>query len=431
MAGFSLVEMAVVTLLIGIFLTMGLSAFRASQGAQAVSRTQTRENDIKDALIAYIRRNNRLPCADTDFSAPDGIENRATAGDPTTACATSPSNARFGIVPYVTLGLARDAAVDGWGNFFSYQVSNSFPNEVFNPGYTIPPYYNSPIAAPYRDWTLSANLRSGSTGELTIKDRNASGAAITVASNVVAVVVSYGANGFGAYTVSGTRNTLPGSATDEYQNTNVGGGTTYFRRTQTTDDAAPGGAFDDHVMFLTADDLLGPLIREGTIKSPAAQLTETFTKIENAIGAWAAGSVGYATYGGSSCNAWGSWPRCRVIPYADFYNGNGYMNGNSCASPAVYDGGVPYNDLGLSASDLLDPWGRPIRYTISASLPVWGCGSGLTSSGVGIGSTSPAGAATAYTLMSFGPDRAPGGNDDLSVSVTVTDLRSGLTGLLP
>jgi len=82
-AGFSLVEMAVVTLLIGIFLTMGLSAFRASQGAQAVSRTQTRENDIKDALIAYIRRNNRLPCADTDFTAPDGIENRATAGDPT------------------------------------------------------------------------------------------------------------------------------------------------------------------------------------------------------------------------------------------------------------------------------------------------------------------------------------------------------------
>ena len=55
-AGFSLVEMAVVTLLIGIFLTMGLSAFRATQEATAVSQTQTRENAIKDALIAYIRR---------------------------------------------------------------------------------------------------------------------------------------------------------------------------------------------------------------------------------------------------------------------------------------------------------------------------------------------------------------------------------------
>lgn len=419
-AGFSLVEMAVVTLLIGIFLTMGLSAFRATQEATAVSQTQTRENAIKDALIAYIRRNGRLPCADTDFTAPDGIENRSgTTGtppvpDPTTACATSPSNARFGIVPYVTLGLARDAAVDGWGNFFGYQVSNAVTSSAFNPG---TPIYNTPIPSTNTDWTLSANLRSGNTGELTVDDRNAAGSVVALTTSAVAVVVSYGPNGFGAYTVSGTRNTLPASSTDEYQNTNAGGGTTYFRRTRTTDDAAAGGAFDDYVMYLSADDLLGPLFKDGTLKPPAAQLADTFSRIENAIGNYAVANG--SNYGSSSCTSWGSNPRCRLIPYVDYYYGNGILNSG------YYDGGVPWANLSLTANDVLDPWGRPLRYTILYAPLAQNVSQG------GIGSNFPPGYLSAYSLTSFGPDRQPGGGDDLSVTVTVTDLRNGLTGVMP
>lgn len=422
-AGFSLVEMAVVTLLIGIFLTMGLSAFRATQEASAVTQTQTRENAIKDALIAYIRRNGRLPCADTDFTAPDGIENRSgTTGtppvpDPTTACATSPANARFGIVPYVTLGLARDAAVDGWGNFFSYQVSNAFPNEAFVPsGYGITSY-NSPIPAPYRDWTLSANLRSGNTGELTIDTRNAAGSVVALTTSAVAVVVSYGPNGFGGYTVSGTRNTLPASTTDEYKDTNAGGGTTYFSRARTSDDAAPGGAFDDYVMYLSADDLLGPLFKDGSLKAPAAQLADTFRKVENAIGQFAINTASsYGTSGGSHCTVSGASPKCRLIPYADFYYGDGnYLN-----SP-LPDGGIPWANLpGLTLADTWDPWGRPIRFAVDTA--------SLTTNG--IDSVMPGGSLPAYTLTSFGPDRTSGTGDDVSMTVSVDDLRNSL-GVLP
>ncbi|HZD52464.1 MAG TPA: hypothetical protein VE175_05415, partial [Woeseiaceae bacterium] len=165
-----------VTLLVGIFLTMGLAAFRASQDAQALSTTIAKQNALKDALVGYLRRNGHLPCADVDFAAPDGIENR-TGGttavpDPATPCASATSNARFGIVPYATLGLARDAAVDGWGNFFSYQVSNTVSSDAFNPG---TPSYNAPIPGTYQDWTLTANLRSGNTGELTVNDRDSAG----------------------------------------------------------------------------------------------------------------------------------------------------------------------------------------------------------------------------------------------------------------
>ena len=110
--GFSLVELSVVVLVIGIVLTMGIGAWTANLENQAHAATAQRQAAIKEALTGYLRRNNRLPCPDTDFTAPDGVENRTTTGDPATAC-----SAAFGILPYTTLGLARDAARDGWGNF--------------------------------------------------------------------------------------------------------------------------------------------------------------------------------------------------------------------------------------------------------------------------------------------------------------------------
>ena len=402
--------MAVVTLLVGIFLTMGLAAFKASQDAQALSQTLSKQTAIKDALVGYLRRSGRLPCADVDFTAPDGVENRSTAGDPTTACATTPSNARFGLVPYATLGLARDAALDGWGNFFSYQVSNASPTEDFNPG---TPSYNTPIPAPYRDWTLTANLRSGNIGELTVNDRDATGTVFAAATNVVAVVVSHGPNGFGAYTIAGTRNILPGGA-DELENTNGGTDTVFIRRVGTTNDAAVGGSFDDRVMFLTTDDLFGPLFKDGSRKPPTAQLADTFQKIKNAIGQFALANP--SSYNNSSCSSTGSGTKCRLIPSADYYYGDGYQNGG------LYDGGVPWaNFTGTILSDSFDPWGRPLRYTINTA--------SLISNG--IGSASPSGVSFAYTLTSFGPDRASGTSDDLSTTVTVADLRNGLGGALP
>src|SRR5688500_14370425 len=120
--GFSLVELSVVVLIIGIIITMGIGTWTANLENQAHAATAQRKLAIKDALTGYLRRNNRLPCPDADFTAFDGLENRATPGNPATAC-----SAAFGILPYVTLGLSRDAVRDGWGNFFSYHVSNN-PN---------------------------------------------------------------------------------------------------------------------------------------------------------------------------------------------------------------------------------------------------------------------------------------------------------------
>jgi prepilin-type N-terminal cleavage/methylation domain-containing protein len=395
--GFSLVELSVVILIIGIVMTMGIGAWTANLENQALAATAQRQTAIRDALAGYLRRNGRLPCPDNDFTAPDGIENRTTANDPTTACAT-----RFGILPYVTLGLARDAVRDGWGNFFSYHVSNTANTSAASGNWSA----NS-------DWTTSANFRPGNTGTITVNERN--GAAVTtLATNAVAVIVSHGRNGFGAYSIGGTRSTLPAAGTDELDNTNGTADTTYFRRDATTSDAATGGAFDDQVMFLTANDLLEPLFRDGSLRAPASSANDALQRIKMALIGQAMGNL--SNYGGSGCSSWGSTPRCRLVIPADIANGTSEA-GNT-------DGLLPYLELGLTQAEALDPWGMRYRYQPDSTAI-------STGSGGGIASGSPSASTVAMTIFSQGPNRADGGGDDISITVTVAELRAHMGSLLP
>ena len=234
--GFTLAEMAIVVLLIGIMMTMGLGVLKAQTDSAAYSVTNKKQTAIKEALVAYLRANWRLPCPDTNFVGgtaplvPDGQENRV--GAVTTAC-----TANFGVVPYVTLGLPPEMALDGWNNFMSYHVST----------------------AP--DWSLTASFNPAAVGSITLN----SAPATPLTTNAVAVVVSHGRNGNGAYTTKGSRNLAPTTA-DELENANVAANLIYFKREFTDVPAAVGGAFDDVVMYLQADDLLTPLRNDGSLK---------------------------------------------------------------------------------------------------------------------------------------------------------------------
>ena len=398
--GFSLVELSIVVLVIGIVLTMGIGAWTANLENQAHAATAQRQAAIKEALTGYLRRNSRLPCPDTDFTAPDGVENRTTAGDPTTAC-----SAAFGILPYTTLSLARDAARDGWGSFFSYHVSNAnitaIPNGNWNAN---------------TDWSRSAWFRTGNTGLITVNARN--GVTLTtIANNAVAVVVSHGRNGLGAYTIGGTRNTLPTAGTDEENNAN--GDTTYYRRDPTTDDAATGGPFDDQVLILTDGDLLEPLFRDGSLRAPAALVNDSLQRIKLALIGQA---MGYSsTYGGSNCTSAPDTVKCRVIMSAD--NADGYGSNDIGNNNDL----VPYKDIGLSLSEALDPWGLRYRYKPNSLVIQPNVHS------YGIGSNSPTGNTIAMQIYSQGPNRTDeaGLGDDISISVSVSEVRGYLGHLLP
>ena len=373
-AGFSLVELAVVTLIIGIFLTLGLSAMNAARENVALSSTNAKQAAIKEALIGYLRRNSRLPCPDTDTTVPDGTENRTTPGNPATACWGTIGNA-FGILPYVTLGLARDAAQDGWGNFFSYHVSNTVTST---------------------DWTLTANFRTGNSGNLNVKTRTA-GVSSDLSTTIVAVVISHGPNGLGGYSIGGTRNAMPTGA-DELENTNGTADRIFYYRDATTDDAATGGPFDDIVIYLTADDLLNPLYKDGSFKPPATVINEAFTKIKLQIAGYAMSTS--SSNGTGTCNAVAS-PRCRLIPWAD-------SNNNGTANAGTNTGNVPWTPLGLTQADVTDPYGTLYTYTVNTT---------VATTTTGFSSTGPAAitAATAALVLTA--------SNGTTTTITVGELR--------
>lgn len=358
--GFSLVEMTIVVVLMGIMMTLGIAAFDAQLSSAALSSTKRKQEIIKDALIGYLRDYKRLPCPDTTAlgaAPPTGQETRQTAGVPTTVCASY-----WGTVPYTTLGLTRDVAIDGFGNIYSYFVSSA-----------------QSIAEP--DWTLTQNTAAvpgfsvGNPGRFGITDN---GLATTLSANLaVAVIVSHGKNGFGAYTTKGTRNDQPTAGTEERTNAPDAAAPPGPWNLVTTTTTAPtlpdpgiaelvsrdrSDTFDDIVLAIRPNDLLQPLIRDGAVKSTEAQVQESLLAVKESAIAQLLG------------------------------------NTTPCTPMAITN--IP-----------IDPWGQTINYSIVSATQ-------LTA-------TTPAGTA-AFRVWSSGPNRVSnGGVGDDRVLPTGLDVTFG------
>ncbi len=250
-----------VMVIMGIFITLGLAAFSAQMNSAAASATRKKQEIIQEALIAYLRDYKRLPCPETTAlggGQPTGIESRQTAGDPTTLCASF-----WGTVPFATLGLSKEIAMDGYDNFYTYFVSNSAVN-------TDP------------DWTLTRNATGtvpgfsvGNPGRIAVTEN---GTVPNLFTQLAAVVlVSHGKNGEGAYASKGTRIAYPPTSADEVSNTPAVAATpaawpapplfvpiiSLVKRDATD-------TFDDVVLVLKPNDLITPLIKDGSQKSAAA-----------------------------------------------------------------------------------------------------------------------------------------------------------------
>lgn len=401
-AGFSLVELAVVVLIVSILLTMGLAAFSVQVDTAALSATQRRQDAIKDALIAYLRKNARLPCPETTGlagggSSPTGRENRTNVGPPDPS---SPCTSFVGTLPWLDLGLTKDNALDGYGNYFSYFVATA-------------------AADGDPDWTRTSNLAatvtgfsSGAPGRFAITHNGQqTGVGPTLyplPSLAAVVIVSHGKNGFGAITEKGTRiidsadaselaNQPPTAATSappwspqssspiDYNA--LGMRFPAVTATLVTGSTIAGGTFDDVVFVLRPDDLLGPIIKDGAMKSAQAVISEQFAKIRTALASYAFSS---GSHGTSACTTPAAPPYCRVLPPSPLASGT----------------------AGLTVTDITDPWGSPFLYTpIIATSPALGVGLTNLTSG------------NAYTLASDGADKAQGTPDDISVTVTAVELR--------
>jgi prepilin-type N-terminal cleavage/methylation domain-containing protein len=248
--GFTLIELAVVLLIVVVLLTLGAGVVNLASENSSFSQTRRKQEAVKDALIAYLGKNKRLPCPDLPAAPGNtpglGDDNRTTAGDPTSPCSVD-----AGVLPYIELGIPRDFALDGWENFFTYRVTVDAADLSLD-------WARTPITsfAPGKPGKLDVSMRSPATSAVLTPLTSAP-------DHAVAVVVSHGKNGLGAWTSQGTRNILPTGA-DELANANATG---VFIQRDVSDVNVSAGPFDDLVIYLRPSDLITPLVRDGSMRS--------------------------------------------------------------------------------------------------------------------------------------------------------------------
>ncbi len=122
-AGFTLIEIAVVLLIISILVTIVAVPLATQLDQQKTLDTQRQLEQIKEAIYGFAMANGRLPCPATTASA--GLERFCTnasggCGTPTTVQTHGRCVTTVGLVPAATLGLAPiDAngfSVDAWAD---------------------------------------------------------------------------------------------------------------------------------------------------------------------------------------------------------------------------------------------------------------------------------------------------------------------------
>ena len=294
--GFTLTEIAIVMLILGLALAAILSPVsRLFQGAQ-LSSNQEKLESMREALLAFASINARLPCPDRTG---DGIEDGRAAGDPPSfGCA---GNLYEGFLPWATLGVQQ---TDYWGTRWRYRVSAEFTRRGNDPAWTCGPVAGqnllgaalagcTPGGAPAGCTTSAANPNSctfeiGDSGDVPVRDGQASrpgsvflmNPTLAPPTGAVAVILSHGPNLLGGTNQSGVNYAVPAGGTDEALNAPALGaiatgarpaGSSFIVRTPL--DGAPAGCndgaavtlcnFDDQVAFLGASTLIGRITQSG------------------------------------------------------------------------------------------------------------------------------------------------------------------------
>jgi prepilin-type N-terminal cleavage/methylation domain-containing protein len=119
--GFTLIEMAVVLVIVGLLLGGMLVPLSTQMETDRRKETVATLESIREALIGYAVINGSLPCQDTNN---DGLPGPG-------ACLTGANQRNVGGLPYATLGVSR---TDAWGNTWTYAVNGAYTQAL-----TLPP----------------------------------------------------------------------------------------------------------------------------------------------------------------------------------------------------------------------------------------------------------------------------------------------------
>lgn len=158
--GFTLLEMAVVMVILGLLLGGILMPLSTQMEKQNRDETQNILEEIQEALIGYTMANGRLPCPDTDD---DGIIDMGS----------SCSNVQ-GTIPWVDLGVGKN---DAWGQPFTYRVTGDFADNADGTGCGTA--------------TAGVSFSLCSDADINVLDASSGN---PVANQIPAIVISHGSN---------------------------------------------------------------------------------------------------------------------------------------------------------------------------------------------------------------------------------------------
>lgn len=215
-AGFSLIELSLVLVIISMVLGFGLSYAAKKTDFDRIQETKQKLKLIEKAVYKHVMAKRYIPCPsypETGEDQNDFGRGQSDAGDPS-LCAQSPSflglrsgNMVWGVVPTSTLEISDDLAYDAWGRFFSYIITEHCnANELLHPTLNF----------------ASANAcGGGGSPGMIIKDASGS----TIMSDAVLVIMSHGKNGYGTFVGHGTSFRLPSPtvivSADEQENSHL------------------------------------------------------------------------------------------------------------------------------------------------------------------------------------------------------------------
>jgi prepilin-type N-terminal cleavage/methylation domain-containing protein len=236
--GFSLIEAAVVLAIVGLLLSSTLFTLAAQVEGRSRSDTQRRLEDARELLLSFALVNGRLPCP--------GLTSGEEAGGGAAPCASGYG----GFLPARTIGFqptdAEGFALDAWGNRIRYAVSST----QWGPA---PARFTRQhaSAAPWSMGQKPADLVvcSASPAVATALgcDPNTS---MTNQNTVVAIVFSTGRNGG------------PPRGANEARNLDANA---LFVSRPPDPPGAPGGEFDDLLVWIPVGLLYGRMVAAGVL----------------------------------------------------------------------------------------------------------------------------------------------------------------------
>jgi prepilin-type N-terminal cleavage/methylation domain-containing protein len=223
-AGFTLVEIAIVLVIVGLIIGGMLTPLQMQLEQRRISDTQRSLDEARESLMGFALQNGYLPCP--AISASNGLEDRSG-----TACT---NNRRSGFLPWATLGLNK---LDSWNHLYRYSVTPAF--------------------------AVSGNLFSLKTPrDITLATRDGNGQLTPAAgiADTVAVIMSHGKNGYGGYGEQGNAIPNSGSGNIDEQSNWGDTGRAFVTRPQSDNPKAPGGEFDDLVSWVSPHILFSRMV---------------------------------------------------------------------------------------------------------------------------------------------------------------------------